>query len=126
MRGQSLIARKGYAAIGKTEEPIVGEMGVALHEMDREEHLDDVLAGGEEIIGLIEETMAQTGTHNHTEKEVEKERIEQFVLEFLVFVQPFHDVVGQTEADEPAQTVPAHAIRPDVKCHQVGIPEDVS
>ena len=58
MRGQSLIARKGYAAIGKTEEPIVGEMSVALHEVDREKHLDDMLAGREEIIGLIKEAMA--------------------------------------------------------------------
>ena len=44
MTGQSFIARKLPTSIG--------------HEMNGQEHLHEVLAGGEEIVGLIEQTVS--------------------------------------------------------------------
>jgi len=61
------------------------------HEMDREEHLHDVLARGEEIVGLIEEAVAETGTDEHTDEDVHEERVELLVGDLLILVELRHE-----------------------------------
>ena len=72
MRRQSLIARKLPAAIG--------------HEVNGQEHLDESLAAGQEVVGLVEDAMTQTGSKQDAQKAVDKQRVEQLVLDLLLLV----------------------------------------
>lgn len=87
--------------------------------MDGQEHLDDVLAGREEVVGLVEQAVAQSGTDEDAEEAVDEEWVEDVLFLFLpvlhdspdgdaLLVEQFSDDdVGQCQSDEPAQRVPA-------------------
>ena len=66
---------QGSAVAGQSF--IAGELPSAVgHEMDGQEHLHDVLAGSEEIVGLIEQAMPQTGTNQDAQEAIDEQRIE--------------------------------------------------
>ena len=85
------------------------------HEMDREEHLHDVLARGEEIVGLIEETVAETGTDEHTDEDVHEERVELLIGDLLILVELRHEQCTKEQAYEPAHGIPPHTEGADVE-----------
>ena len=97
MRGQSGVARHLPRAV--------------LHDVYGQQHLDEALERREEVVGLVEDAMAQTGADKDAEEAVDEQRVEQLVLDFLLFVQPFDNEVSQCQADEPAQRVPAERQR---------------
>ena len=112
---------------------IAGELPRAvLHEMDGQEHLDDVLAGREEVVGLVEQAVAQSGAYQDAQKAIEEQRVEQVLLHFLpvlrqrphgyllLIEQLSHDDIGQCQTDEPAQRIPT-----DGSQRQTGVPIDV-
>ena len=97
MRGQSGVARHLPRAV--------------LHDVDGQQHLDEALERREEVVGLVEDAMAQTGADKDAEEAVDEQRVEQLVLDFLLLVQPLDNEVSQCQADEPAQRVPAERQR---------------
>jgi hypothetical protein len=46
--------------------------------------------------------MSQTGTYQNTNETIEKERIEQLILDFLFFIEALHYEVRQGKAYQPA------------------------
>ena len=93
MRGQSGIACHLPATIGQ--------------EVDGQQHLDKALERRQKVVGLVEDAVAESGADENAEEAIEEERVEQLVLNLLLLVEPFHDEVGDGQADEPAQGVPA-------------------
>jgi len=93
--------------------------------MDGQQHLEEPLERGEIIVGLVEETMPQTGTDQDAEEAVEQEGVEELVLDLLLLVQTAHDEVGDDYTDEPAQGVPAEGHGANGEGLNVWVPEDV-
>lgn len=91
-------------------------------EADGEQHLDDVFARGEEVVGFIEETVSQSCSDENADEAVDKERIEQFVFYLLLFVEFPHDEISRQQSDEPAQCIPAHGYWSEMECFDVWIP----
>lgn len=102
--GQSLVARVFPPAIG--------------HEVYRHYHLYEMLAVGKKIVGLVEDAVTKARTCEDAYKTVDKQRVEQFVLDTLLPVEPLHHKICQQQADEPAHGIPSE----DAESHQVGIP----
>ena len=71
MTGKSFIACELPSAVG--------------HEMDRQEHLYDVFAGGKEIIWLVEQAMSQTSTNQDAQEAIDEKRVKD-VLYFLLSI----------------------------------------
>ena len=107
MTGQSLIACEMPTAIGG--------------EMDGQQHLYHMSEGAEVVVGLIEQTMPQTGTCKDTYEAIEEQRFEELHLNALLLIEFSNDKVGQEEADEPAQTIPTE----EAEDCEVGVPIDV-
>lgn len=103
-------------------------------EADGQEHLDDMLRGTEIITWLIEETMSQPRTQDHSDEAIEKERVEPLCVHFLfvayfrvdtlVGIQLTHDEIGAKKADYPAEGIPTHAERANMKSLNRGLPVD--
>jgi hypothetical protein len=111
VRGESLIAHEFPRTVG--------------HVVHRDNHLDGVVPRCEEIVGLIEQAVAQSGTDEDAEKTVDEERVEILVFNLLFLVQPLHDDVSEHQSDEPAQRIPAHSERTQPECEQVRVPDNV-
>ena len=84
MRGQTLIAGHVPRAI--------------LVDMDRQQHLDKALPRREEVVGLVEDAVAQARTDQNAQEAVDEQRLEQLVLDLLLLVQAPHHEVGQQQA----------------------------
>ena len=69
--------------------------------------------------------MAQAGTNKDAQEAVNEEWIEEFVLYFLLFIEPLHNEIGQRKANNPHQTIPAHRYRTKVECLQIWLPDDI-
>ena len=110
VRSQSGVARILPRAVG--------------HLVHWHEHLNEMGTRREEIVGLIEQAVAQTGTHQNANEAIDEQRIEQFVLDFLVFIQPFHHEIAAHEAYEPAHAIPSQRDRTQVAHHFGGVPVD--
>ena len=95
VRSQTFVARKLPSALGK--------------KVDGQQHLNKTAAGSEEIVGLIEDAMAQTRTGQDADKAIEEERIELLVADVLLLIQPFHYKIGDGQTEKPAQGVPAES-----------------
>ena len=93
--------------------------------MNRQQHFYDALERGQEVLWLVEDAMAQTGTDQDAEETVDKEGVKVLVLDLLFLIQPFHDHIGQCQSDDPHQTIPAHCYRTQMKCLQVRLPDDI-
>ena len=81
--------------------------------MNGQQHLHKALERCQEVVGLVEDAMPQTGAHKDADEAVDEQGVEQLVLYLLFFIQAFHHKVGQQQSDEPAQGVPAEGHRPD-------------
>ena len=92
VRGKSSVAREFPRAVG--------------HFVHRHEHFDEVCARGQEIVGFVEEAVAESCTDEDADERIDEERIEEFVLDFLVFIQPFHHEIRADDAHEPECAVP--------------------
>ena len=79
MRGKASIACDFPAAIRQ--------------EMNRQQHLHDTLPRGQEVLWLVEDAMAQTGTDQDAEEAVNKEGVKVLVLDLLFLIQPLHDQI---------------------------------
>jgi len=106
--------------------------------VDRDEHLDDVVPRREEIVGLIEQAVAQSGADEDAQEAVDEERVEDVhfgllavyhphLLVYLLFQEEVpHDEVSQSQADEPAGGVPTYAETAYLKDVEVRIPNDIT
>ena len=94
--------------------------------MDRQEHLYDALPRGEEVIGLIEDTMSQTGTYQDAHEAIDEQGFKFLVGDALLLIQPAHHQIGQCQSDEPHQRVPADAERADAEGFKRRVPENIT
>jgi len=109
--GQSCVARHLPTAVGQ--------------EVDGQQHLHEALERRQEVVGLVEDAVAQSGTDEDAEEAVEEQRVEQLVLDFLLLVEfPYHEI-GNNQTEEPAQGVPAEGVRADAECFYRRVPDDV-
>ena len=105
---------------------IAGELPRAVgHEVYWQYHLHHVPAARQEIVRLIEQTVAQARAYQYADEAVDEERIEQLRLYLLLGIQPFYYEICRQQTEQPAQRVPAERETADVECHKVWIPHNV-
>ena len=92
--------------------------GVLLH---GQHHLHGM---AQEVLGLVEQAVAQAGTDEYAEEAVEDQGVELLLGDALLAEQPVLQQIHREEADGPAQRVPTHAERADVEQEDVGVPVD--
>ena len=63
--------------------------------MDRQKHLYHMSETAEEIVGLIEQAVSQTCSDEYAQKTVDEQRVEKFILDFLLFVKFFYNKIGE-------------------------------
>lgn len=93
--------------------------------LGRHNHFQHVGGAAEEVIGLVEQAVAQSGTNQDAKEAVEHERVELLVTNALFLVEPVLQQIDTKQADGPAQGVPAHSERPDVERKDVGVPINI-
>ena len=71
--------------------------------MDGQQHLEEALERRQEIVGLVEDAVAQAGANQDAEEAVDEEGVEVFVLNLLLLVEAAYDEEGDGQTDEPAQ-----------------------
>ena len=74
---------------------------------DGQYHLYHTLKRRQEIIGLIEEAMAQTGSYQDACKAIEKQGFKEFCLQALLPIQFLDQQIGQEQPYKPQQAIPA-------------------
>ena len=79
----------------------------------------------EKIARLIEQAMTQTGTDENAQKTVDEERVEELVLDFLLFVKFFNYQISQQQSYQPTERVPTDGDKTQTKGHLAGIPNDI-
>ena len=111
VRGEAAVARELPSA--------------ALKKLYGHEYLHDVLPRREEEVGLVEEAVAQSRTHDDAHEAVYEERVEELVLYLLLTVElPYYEICQQ-QSREPAQGVPVQGEVSDAESRVAGIPDDV-
>jgi hypothetical protein len=95
------------------------------HVMDGEDHLNDMVPGGEEVIWLIEQAVPQAAAYKDTYEAVDEQWVKILVLDLLLFIQPFDDKEGKDQPDQPAYRIPADTKMPHVECNDIWIPDDI-
>ena len=68
-------------------------------EMDGKQHFYEALYGSQVVVGLIEETMSQTGTYEDTNEAIEEQGVEELVLDLLLLIQALDHQIGQCQSD---------------------------
>ena len=109
---------QGAAVAGQTF--ISGEFPAAVgHKMDGYEHFNDVFTATQEVVGLVEQAVSQSGSDENTEETVDEERVEDVLrlfpavflhgplVDFLLLEQLADDEIGECQSDEPAERVPS-------------------
>ena len=115
MRGQSLVAGKGHGTPRNAVQPAPVGHGVAIDKPHGQEHLYEVLPGGQKIARLVEQAMAKPCPGQDAYETVQEEGLEVLRLDPLVAIEPLDDKVGQRQASKPAQPIPAHVERAHVQ-----------
>ena len=95
------------------------------HLMHRNEHLQEMGARRQEIVGLIKQTMTQARSQQDAEETVYKQRVKQLVLDFLVLIQPTHHKIRTGNSYQPAHTIPPQRNRSQMAYHLRRVPSDV-
>ena len=93
--------------------------------MHRDEHLYEMIPGREEIVGLIEQAVAQSRTHQHGNKDVDKQRLELLVGDMLLLIESLHEQVAQNQTDHPAYGIPTNAKMSHVEHDLVRVPDNI-
>ncbi|KXB35969.1 hypothetical protein HMPREF1870_02800 [Bacteroidales bacterium KA00344] len=88
-------------------------------------HFDEMIPRGEKIIGLVEQAVTQTGTDEHTHKDIKEERLKLFFTNLLFLVEAMHEQITEQKPHEPTHGIPPDAEATDVENHFAGVPNDV-
>ena len=70
--------------------------------------------------------MAQTSTYQDAQETVDKEGVEELILDFLLLIKTMYEEVGQGKANEPHETIPANGKRTQTESHQIRIPDNIT
>jgi hypothetical protein len=79
----------------------------------------------EEIVGLIEQAMAQPGTEEYGDEDIDEQRLHLLTGYFLLLKQPLHEQVAQQKPYQPAGGIPSHTEAADAEHDLVGVPKNV-
>lgn len=85
--GKSAISYKLYASLR--------------HKTYGQEHLDEMLAAGKVILGLIEDTVTQTGTDKNTQEAVKEQGLKSLLFDAAVLVESFDYKISGHKTDHP-------------------------
>jgi hypothetical protein len=65
--------------------------------------------------------MTQASTQQNADETIDEQRVEEFVLDFLLLIEALYDEVSECQANQPTQSVPAERAKASIR-----IPSDIS
>ena len=77
---------------------------------------------GQEIVGLIEQAVAEAGSYEYGQKDIQEQAAEIVLLDILLLEHTFNNIVAQQEGDKEAHGIPTQAKRAYVEYHRVYVP----
>ena len=85
------------------------------------QHLGDVM---QEVLGLVEQTVAQTSAYQDAQEAVDEHGVELLVAQLLLAEQAMHEQIHAHQAHTPAERIPPHGQRTQLKGRGGGVPMD--
>ena len=82
----------------------------AIEEFYGQKHLYEVLSRGQEVVGLIEDAMAEACSYEYANEDIEEQRLKFLIRILMLLVEPLHEEESESESCEPAQSIPSHPI----------------
>ena len=91
------------------EPAVSGEVPVAVAvELYGQNHLHEVRPRRQIYVRLIEQAVPETRSDEYSYEAVEEERLEEFVLYLLLFIEFSYYEIGEKKPHQPAQRIPVH------------------
>ena len=78
----------------------------------------------QEVGRFVEQAVPQTRTDENTEEAIEEEGIKLLLRNALSAIEPIDHKVGRNQPQHPAERIPTHGNRAELKSDKVGIPSN--
>ena len=78
----------------------------------------------QEVGRFVEQAVPQTRTDENTEEAIEEEGIELLLRNALSAIEPIDHKVGRNQSQHPAERIPTHGNRAELKSDKVRIPSN--